>query len=187
MANQLRKLGYSLSNAFKTAWRRIKEGMTVRVQGVTFDNRQKLLQFIAQRKPSDLTTYLRRDRANTFDKYAVAVVIGVQGVGYAHIGYLPRGLSQIVAVVLDAGMKLKADMQIIGGYGQKETYGALLNIAGFKCQRSSKGRSFEAVLEESQGVLSPFFFPLGVFFILGNRSFGERLLESSCQIREKKS
>ena len=42
MANQLRKLGYSLSNAFKTAWRRIKEGMTVRVQGVTFDNRQKL-------------------------------------------------------------------------------------------------------------------------------------------------
>ena len=55
MANQLRKLGYSLSNAFKTAWRRIKEGMTVRVQGVTFDNRQKLLQFIAQRKPSDLT------------------------------------------------------------------------------------------------------------------------------------
>lgn len=68
MANQLRKLGYSLSNAFKTAWRRIKEGMTVRVQGVTFDNRQKLLQFIAQRKPSDLTTYLRRDRANTFDK-----------------------------------------------------------------------------------------------------------------------
>lgn len=65
MANQLRKLGYSLSNAFKTAWRRIKEGMTVRVQGVTFDNRQKLLQFIAGKKPSDLTTYLRRDRANT--------------------------------------------------------------------------------------------------------------------------
>lgn len=129
MANQLRKLGYSLSNAFKTAWRRIKEGMTVRVQGVTFDNRQKLLQFIAGRKHSDLTTYLRRDRANTFDKYAVAVVIGIQGVGYAHIGYLPRGLTQSVAAVLDSGMELKADMQIIGGYGQKETYGALLNIA----------------------------------------------------------
>ncbi|NBH24984.1 hypothetical protein D3Z60_04055 [Lachnospiraceae bacterium] len=60
-------------------------------------------------------------------------------------------------------------------------------FSGFKCQRSSRGRSFEAVLEESQGVLSPFFFPLGVFFILGNRSFGERLLESSCQMREKKS
>ncbi len=129
MANQLRKLGYSLSYAFKTAWRRIKEGMTVRVQGVTFNNRQKLLEFISKKQPSDLTTYLRRDRANTFDKYAVAVVIGIQDVGYAHIGYLPKGLSQSVAVVLDAGMELKADMRIIGGYEQKETYGVLLNIA----------------------------------------------------------
>ncbi len=129
MANQLHKLGYSLSYAFRTAWRRIKEGMTVRVQGVTFNNRQKLLEFISKKQPSDLTTYLRRDRANTFDKYAVAVVIGIQGVGYAHIGYLPKGLSQSVAVVLDAGMDLKADMRIIGGYEQKETYGALLNIA----------------------------------------------------------
>ena len=39
----------------------------------------------------------------------------------------------------------------------------------------------EAVLEESQGVLSPFFFPLGGF-ILGKRSLGEKLLESSCQM-----
>lgn len=39
MANQLHKLGYSLSKAFKTAWRRIKEGMKVKAQGVTFGNR----------------------------------------------------------------------------------------------------------------------------------------------------
>ena len=57
---------------------------------------------------------------------------------------------------------------------------------GFKCQRYSKGRSLEAVLEESQGVFSPFFFPLGGF-ILGNRSLGERLFEPSFQMREKKS
>ena len=44
-------------------------------------------------------------------------------------------------------------------------------FSGFKRQRSSKGRSLEAVPEESQGVFSPFFFPLGGF-ILGNRSFG---------------
>ena len=89
MANQLRKLGYTLSKAFKTAWARVKEGITVKVVGVTFSNRQKLLQFIAGRKPEELTTYLRRDRANTFDKYAVAVVVGIKGIGYAHIGYLP--------------------------------------------------------------------------------------------------
>lgn len=53
MANELRKLGYTLSKAFKTAWRRIKEGMTVKAIGVTFGNRQNLLQFIAGRKQEE--------------------------------------------------------------------------------------------------------------------------------------
>ena len=128
MANELRKLGYTLSKAFKTAWERIKEGMTVKAAGVTFGNRQSLLQFIAGRKPEELTTYLRRDRANTFDKYAVAVVVGIKDIGYAHIGYLPKGIAQSVAIVLDNGMDLKAEVKIIGGFGYKETYGALINI-----------------------------------------------------------
>jgi len=34
MANQLHKLGYSLSQAFKTAWRRVKESMTCRVSPI---------------------------------------------------------------------------------------------------------------------------------------------------------
>lgn len=129
MANQLRKLGYTLSKAFKTAWRRIKEGITVKAAGVTFGNRQSLLQFIAGRKPEELTTYLRRDRANTFDKYAVAVVVGIKGIGYAHIGYLPKGINQSVAVVLDNGMELQADVRVIGGYDWKENCGALVSIA----------------------------------------------------------
>lgn len=128
MANQLVKLGYTLSKAFKTAWKRVKEGMTVKAQGVTFGNRQNLLQFIAGRKPEDLTTYLRRDRANTFDKYAVAVVVGIKGIGYAHVGYLPKGIAQSVAIVLDKGMQLQADVKVIGGYAYKETYGALVSI-----------------------------------------------------------
>lgn len=130
MANQLHKLGYSLSQAFRTAWRRIKQSMTCRVSGVTFDKRQQLLQFIAGRKQEELTVYLQRDRANTYDRYAVAVVIGIKDIGFAHIGYLPKGLSRSVAAVLDIGMPLKATlMQVTGGYGYKETYGALINIA----------------------------------------------------------
>lgn len=35
--------------------------------------------------PEEFTTYHRRDRENTFDKYAVAVVVGIKGIGYAHI------------------------------------------------------------------------------------------------------
>ncbi len=129
MANELRKLGYTLSKAFKTAWRMVKEGITVRAAGTTFGNRQELLQFIAGRRPEELTTYLRRDRVNTFDKYAVAVVIGIKRIGYAHVGYLPKGIAQSVAVVLDNGMELQADVKIIGGYGYKESLGALINIA----------------------------------------------------------
>ena len=129
MANELKKVGYSLSQAFRIAWKRVKESVTCKVSGVTYDKRQQLLQFIAGRKPEELTTYLRRDRANTFDKFAVAVVVGIKGIGYAHIGYLPRGIAQSVAVVLDNGMELQADVKVIGGYDYKETYGALVSIA----------------------------------------------------------
>jgi len=130
MANQLHKLGYSLSQAFKTAWKRIKESMTCRVSGVTYDKRQELLQFIASRKPEELTVYLQRDRANTYDRFAVAVVIGIKDIGYGHIGYLPKGLSQGMAAVIDKGIQVKATLvQVIGGYSYKETLGALVNIA----------------------------------------------------------
>nr|WP_288149044.1 hypothetical protein [Bacteroides acidifaciens] len=58
----------------------------------------------------------------------MAVVVGIKGIGYAHIGYLPKYISQSVAVVLDSGMKLQADAKVIGGYATKETFGALINI-----------------------------------------------------------
>lgn len=87
--------------------------MKVRVPGVTQEKRQDLLQFIAGRKPEELTVYLRRDKANLYDKYAVAVVARIQNVGYAHIGYLPRTLSQVMAAVIDAGVQVKADLEQI--------------------------------------------------------------------------
>lgn len=125
MANQLHKLGYSLSQAFKTAWKRVKMSIICRVSGVTYGKRQELLKFIAGRKPEELTVYLNRDRANTYDRYAVVVIIGIKG-----IGYLPKGISQSLAGVIDKGIGVKAAlMQVTGGYSYKETYGALVNIS----------------------------------------------------------
>lgn len=130
MANQLHKLGYSLSQAFRTAWKRVKESMTCRVSGVTYENRQQLLRFIAGQREDDLTVYLRRDKANVHDRYAVAVVVGIKGVGYAHIGYLAKGLAQSMATVIEKGIPVKATLQqVTGGYGYKENLGALVNIA----------------------------------------------------------
>ena len=103
--------------------------MTSRVSGVTYENRQQLLEYIASRKKEDLKVYLRRDRANTYDKYAVAVVVGIKDVGYAHIGYLSKGLAQSIAGIIDKEIPVKADIRIIGGYGYKEILGALVNIA----------------------------------------------------------
>ena len=130
MANQLHKLGYSLSKAFKTAWRRVKKSMTCRVSGVTYENRQQLLKYIAGQKEENLTVYLRRDKANVYDRYAVAVVVGIKDVGYAHIGYLAKGLAQSMAAVIEKGIQVKATLQqVIGGYSYKENLGALVNIA----------------------------------------------------------
>ena len=104
--------------------------MTCKVSGVTYENRQQLLQFIATRRPEDLTVYLQRDRANIYDRYAVAVVVGIRNIGYAHIGYLPKGVAQSMAAVIDKGIELNATLtQITGGYEWKNTLGALVNIA----------------------------------------------------------
>ena len=47
MANELKKAGYSLSEAFRKAWQRVKLTMTIRAAGTTFENRQpKVLQYI---------------------------------------------------------------------------------------------------------------------------------------------
>lgn len=46
MANELKKAGYTLSQAFKKAWRRVKLQMVVKVAGTTFENRQERLQFL---------------------------------------------------------------------------------------------------------------------------------------------
>lgn len=129
MANQLRKLGYSLSNAFKVAWRRVKQNMTIRVIGTTYENRQELLQFIKNQDKSNLTVYLKRDYTNLYDQYAVAVVVGIKGIGYAHIGYVPKGLAQSLSKVIEKGILLETSIEVIGGYVNKANYGALLTIS----------------------------------------------------------
>ena len=58
MANELKKAGYSLSQAFKKAWSRVKLSMTVRVSGTTFENRQERLEFLKRFRLEDLSVTL---------------------------------------------------------------------------------------------------------------------------------
>ena len=130
MANQLRKAGYSLKDAFKKAWQRVKLSMTVRAAGTTFENRQERLAFLKQFKPKDLTVTLEREKKNKFDCNAIQIVVHIKPIRRRTvIGYVPSKLARELSKVLDMGIQVKATlMQIIGGYAYKENLGALVSI-----------------------------------------------------------
>ena len=130
MANELKKAGYSLSQAFKKAWSRVKLSMTVRVIGTTFENRQERLAFLQQFKAEDLSVTLEREHENQYDNNVIKVVVHIKPIKRRTvIGYVPKGLARELAKVIDTGVQVKAYlMQIIGGYSYKETLGALINI-----------------------------------------------------------
>lgn len=131
MANELKKAGYSLSDAFKKAWKRVKLSMTIRAAGTTFGNRQERLQFLKQFPQEDLIVTLEREPNNQYDKNAIRIVVHILSLAKKTvIGYIPKGLTNELAKVLDMGIPVKASlMQIIGGYSYKETLGALVNIS----------------------------------------------------------
>lgn len=131
MANQLKKAGYSLKEAFKKAWQRVKLTITIRAAGTTFENRQERLQFLKQFKPEDLTVTLEREPKNKFDGNAIQIVVHIKPIRRKTIiGYVPKGLARELSKVIDMGILVKASLiGVIGGYVGKESFGALINIA----------------------------------------------------------
>lgn len=131
MANELKKAGYSLSGAFKKAWKRVKLSMTIRAAGTTFENRQERLQFLKQFPQKGLTVTLEREPNNPYDKNTIRIVVHILSLAKKTVvGFVPKGLTKELAKVLDMGIPVKASlMQIIGGYSYKETLGALVNIS----------------------------------------------------------
>lgn len=74
---------------------------------------------------------LIREPGNLFNQNAVKIVIHLLSINRKTvIGYVPKGFTSSLAVVMDAGLKVKAELlQIIGGYSYKENYGCLINIS----------------------------------------------------------
>ena len=99
IAIRLKKMGLTLSAAFKKAWALVK-GHTVetKIAGVTKGNRQKALYRIASKySPSDVTVKLVRDSANLYDNHAVRVDISVKGSEMYTIGFIPHNLAYVVS------------------------------------------------------------------------------------------
>ena len=130
MANELHKAGYSLSRAFKKAWRTAK-GTAIKAAGVTYEGRQEVLKYLSQFRPENLTVTLERDTSNTYDRNVIRIVVHIPYLKKkAKIGYVPKAYSSEIARLMDQGVNVRARLLgIIGGYSYKETYGALLDVA----------------------------------------------------------
>lgn len=131
IANELKKAGYSLSQAFKRAWKLVKCPIKVRAAGTTFENRQERLRFLRQFRLEELTVTLEREPDNEYDGNAIQIVIHILPISRKTvIGYVPKGLAKELAKVIDIGVQISVTLrQIIGGYSYKESLGALLEIA----------------------------------------------------------
>lgn len=131
MVNELKKAGYSLSQAFKRAWKLVRIPITIRAAGTTFGNRQERLKFLQQFRQEELAVTLERERGNKFDSNAIQVVIHILPMSRRTvIGYVPKELARELSKVIDIGIQAKAVLkQIIGGYSYKESLGALVEIS----------------------------------------------------------
>lgn len=89
---------------------------TVKVAGVTFENRQKYLQGLAKtKKPVEIR--LIREPANPTDKNAIKV-LAVTEKGRCPVGYIPREDAAVLAPVMDEKHYIHVDgFEITGGYG----------------------------------------------------------------------
>lgn len=131
IANRLKKMGLTLSAAFKKAWELVKgKAVDTKIAGVTQGNRQKALHRIATvYRPGQVSVTLKRDRANLHDNNAVKVIISVNGSRVYDMGYIPRNLAYIVAALLDKGISLTAAFKgVTGKYERYMNYGALITL-----------------------------------------------------------
>lgn len=130
IANRLVKRGQVRASAMETAWRLVKaHTLSTRVAGTSFDNRQNVLELMAKYNPADVSVKLVRDRSNAFDSNAVAVTAAIKGKVSAVIGYLPKAVAAVVAVLMDKGLAVLSDtLSIVGGYADRENYGARIIV-----------------------------------------------------------
>jgi len=131
MANRLKKMGLSLSQAFKKAWELVKsESVRTKVRGVTVGNAQKALERLTHYRADEITVSLEREPGNLYDSNAVAVHVGVINKGMVKIGYLPAPLAKVVSALLDKGMAIKAFYsEIRGKYDYRMNYGLVIGLS----------------------------------------------------------
>ena len=130
IANRLVKQGYNRVNAMVKAWVLVKMPLVeTKVAGVTFGRRQQAIEHLARYQAEQISITLVRDRGNTHDANAVAVIATVAGKGSYTMGYLPRALAAFIAPLLDAGKTIgSAYKEVRGLYAPYMNYGLAITL-----------------------------------------------------------
>jgi hypothetical protein len=124
------RMGGDRHDAFIQAWAVVKAGgLESAVKGVSFGNRQEALRRLARYNPAQVRAALAPEPFSPADPAAVAIMVGVQnGPGLFCLGYVPRNLAPVVAVL---GGKLP-DLRVVAGswgWANKTTFGARVALA----------------------------------------------------------
>ena len=87
-ADSLRKSGYTLSQAFKMAWKLAKGTAVTKVAGVSLEQRQKAIEHLRRYSPDTVRVSLTREAGNIYDKNAIAVYASVNSGKAYKMGYI---------------------------------------------------------------------------------------------------
>lgn len=118
VANNLRKKGYTLSAAFRAAWRLAKSKAAVKVAGVSKYNRQTALDHLRSYSAESVQITLQRESRNTYDSKAYKM------------GYIPAAVAALLSEVIDNITEIKASLQTItGGFYADMMSGLRLNLS----------------------------------------------------------
>lgn len=130
VANRLRKGGYTLSQAFRMAWKLHKGTASVKVAGVTKERRQEAIEHLSRYNPETVSFSLLREKQNSFDLNAIAVYASVGNGKPYKKGYISAAVACLLSGVIDNITTVNARLQAItGGFYADMVQGLRLTLS----------------------------------------------------------
>mgnify|MGYP002729649804 CR=1 FL=1 len=130
IGNQLHKNGYTLSSAFRMAWKLAKGAAVTKVVGVTKYNRQQAIEHLKKYNPDTVSLILVREPHNIYDCNAISVYAKVGNSKPYKMGYISAVVAKLLGGVIDNITTIKARLKAItGGYYADMVQGLQLNLS----------------------------------------------------------
>lgn len=130
VANKLRKSGYTLSQAFRMAWKLHKGTASVKVAGVTKGRRQEAIEHLSRYNPEMVSFILNRESNNQYDSNAIAVYASVGKSKPYKMGYISASVACLLSGIIDNITAVNARLQAVtGGFYADMLQGLRLSLS----------------------------------------------------------